>query len=75
MVDDNLAYVAPWGFDLGKMRALVLFVYGGQDRVVPLSHGQWLERHVRSSELWVRPDDGHISVLSSGEAALEWLRT
>jgi pimeloyl-ACP methyl ester carboxylesterase len=39
--------------------------HGGQDRIVPSTHGEWLARHIRSAELWQRPDDGHISVLSS----------
>lgn len=74
MVDDDLATVAPWGFDLGQVRSPVLFLHGGQDRVAPSSHGKWLARHTRSAELWLRPDDWHISVLNSGEAAIGWLR-
>ena len=74
MVDDDLATVAPWGFDPGQVDAPVLFLHGGQDRVAPCSHGRWLARHTRSAELWLRPDDGHISVLNSGEAAMGWLR-
>jgi pimeloyl-ACP methyl ester carboxylesterase len=74
MVDDDLAYVAPWGFDPGQVSAPVLYLHGGQDRMVPSSHGEWLARHTRSSELWLRPEDGHISVLSSAPAALGWLR-
>ncbi len=74
MVDDELAYVAPWGFDSGQLGQPVLFVHGGQDRMVPSSHGEWLARHTRSAELWLRPDDGHVSVLSAGAAALAWLR-
>ena len=73
MVADDLAYVAPWGFDPAQLRAPVLIVQGGQDRIVPSSHGHWLARHIRSSELWLRPDDGHVSVISSGAAALDWL--
>jgi pimeloyl-ACP methyl ester carboxylesterase len=73
MVDDDLAYVAPWGFDPGQVSPPVLILQGGQDRIAPSSHGRWLARHIRSAELWLRPDDGHISVLSSGEAAMDWL--
>jgi pimeloyl-ACP methyl ester carboxylesterase len=73
MVDDDLAYVAPWGFHCGEMRVPVLILQGGQDRIAPSSHGKWLARQIRSAEVWLRPDDGHISVLSSGVAAMAWL--
>ena len=74
MVDDDLAYVTPWGFDIGRVRAPVLYLHGGQDRMVPRSHGEWLARHTPAAELWLRPEDGHVSVLSSAAAAMRWLR-
>jgi pimeloyl-ACP methyl ester carboxylesterase len=73
MVDDDLAYVAPWGFDPERIRTPVLILQGGQDRIAPSSHGKWLARQIPSAELWLRPDDGHISVLSQGVAAMDWL--
>ena len=73
MVDDDLAYVAPWGFEPGSIRSPVLIVQGGHDRIAPSSHGRWLARQIRSAELWLRPDDGHVSVLGSAEAAADWL--
>jgi pimeloyl-ACP methyl ester carboxylesterase len=73
MVDDDLAYVSPWGFDPGQVGAPTLVLHGALDRAVPSSHGEWLARHCRSAELWLRPDDGHISVLESGGEALDWL--
>jgi pimeloyl-ACP methyl ester carboxylesterase len=73
MIEDELAGASSWGFEPADVRAPVLFVYGGRDRMVPSSHGRWLARRVRSSELWVQPDDGHITVLRSAEAALDWL--
>jgi pimeloyl-ACP methyl ester carboxylesterase len=74
LIDDDLAYVAPWGFDPARVVAPTLLVHGDRDRVVPSSHGEWLARHCHSAELWLRPEDGHISVLLSGEEAMKWLR-
>ncbi len=74
LIDDDLAYVAPWGFDPAQVIAPILLVHGGQDRVVPSSHGEWLARCCPSAELWLHPEDGHISILNQGAAAMAWLR-
>jgi pimeloyl-ACP methyl ester carboxylesterase len=74
MADDDLAYVSPWGCDPREISQPILLLHGGQDRIVPSSHGKWLAGHCRAAELWLRPDDGHISVLSAGIAALDWLQ-
>jgi pimeloyl-ACP methyl ester carboxylesterase len=73
MVDDDLAYVAPWGFDPAAITAPVLLLHGDADRVVPSSHAAWLARHLRDSELWLRPGAGHVSVLDAATDALDWL--
>jgi pimeloyl-ACP methyl ester carboxylesterase len=75
MVDDDLAYIAPWGYAPEQVVAPLLLVHGEQDRMVPSSHGRWLAARVPGAELWLRPDDGHISVLHSAEDALGWLAT
>jgi pimeloyl-ACP methyl ester carboxylesterase len=75
LIDDDLAYVTPWGFDPAQVTAPVLLLHGGRDRVVPSAHGRWLASRCPSAELRLSPDDGHISVLNSAESALEWLRT
>jgi pimeloyl-ACP methyl ester carboxylesterase len=72
-IDDNLAYAAPWGFDPIQVTTPVLLAHGGLDRVVPSSHSEWLASRCSSAELWLRPGDGHISILGSSEAALDWL--
>jgi pimeloyl-ACP methyl ester carboxylesterase len=74
LIDDDLAYVAPWGFDPGEVIAPVLLLHGGRDRIVPSAHGERLARHCPSAELRMLPDDGHISVLTSSPACLDWLR-
>ncbi|MFD1933735.1 MULTISPECIES: alpha/beta fold hydrolase [Nonomuraea] len=75
LIDDDLAFVAPWGFDPAQVAAPVLLSHGDLDRVVPSSHGRWLARHCPSAELRLSPEDGHISILDSAVAALEWLRS
>ena len=73
LIDDDLSYVVPWGFDPARVTAPVLLLHGGRDRVVPSSHSEWLARRCPSAELRLSPDDGHISVLDSAPAALDWL--
>jgi pimeloyl-ACP methyl ester carboxylesterase len=75
LIDDDLAYVHPWGFDPSQIAAPVLFVHGGRDRVVPSSHSDWLAQACGNSELRFYPEDGHVSVLTHAAEALAWLRT
>ena len=73
-IDDDLAGVGAWGFDPADVVAPALFVHGGRDRIVPAAHGEWLARRVPSAELWLYPEDGHISVLNHSPSAMAWLR-
>jgi pimeloyl-ACP methyl ester carboxylesterase len=74
-IDDDLAGVRAWGFDPADVAAPALFLHGGRDRVVPAAHGEWLARRCPSAQLWLYPEDGHISILNSGAAAaMSWLR-
>jgi pimeloyl-ACP methyl ester carboxylesterase len=74
LIADDLACVAPWGFDPAQIGVPVLLLHGQQDRVVPAAHGGWLRRHCPPAQLWRGPDDGHLSVLNRAGAALMWLR-
>ena len=46
---------------------------GGEEGVGPASHADSLLHAIGSSELWLRPHDGHISVLEAVPVALDWL--
>jgi pimeloyl-ACP methyl ester carboxylesterase len=72
-VDDDVALVTPWGVDLTSVAAPVLLVQGGTDRIAPRSHAEQLASALAASELWLRPDDGHISVLDACPQAMDWL--
>ena len=73
MIDDDLAYVRPWGFDPASIQVPTLLLHGERDGVVPPAHGRWLASRIPGAELRLTPDDGHISVLNQIPAAFEWL--
>jgi pimeloyl-ACP methyl ester carboxylesterase len=75
LIDDDLAYTGPWGFDVAEVTVPVLLLHGTADRIVPSGHGEWLAGHLPDAELRLLPGEGHISVVKGGEDALEWLRT
>lgn len=75
LVDDDVAFASPWGFGLDEVRAPVLVVQGGLDRVVPPAHATWMARSLPDATLWLRPDDGHVSVLDAVPDAMDWLLT
>jgi pimeloyl-ACP methyl ester carboxylesterase len=62
-IDDNLAFVRPWGFDLAAISRPVLIVQGGDDRFVPKAHGEWLAAHVPGCEAWLDDAHGHLTLL------------
>jgi len=70
--DDDLAYVAPWGVELRAVRTRVLLVQGGADRVVPAPHAAAMLERLPDAELWLRPREGHVSVLTALGVALDW---
>jgi len=41
--------------------------------VVPAAHSDWLVHRIEDSELWLRPREGHISILESLPVAFDWL--
>ena len=73
LIDDDVALMSLWGFDPTKINAPILLVHGGEDRVIPVSHSEWLVWRLSTAELWLRPRDGHISVLHAVPVALDWL--
>jgi pimeloyl-ACP methyl ester carboxylesterase len=59
-VDDDLCFVAPWGFDVSEIRIPARVVYGANDVLVPRQHGEWLARNVPRAEVVVEEDKGHL---------------
>ena len=74
-VDDDVAYTSPWGVELRSVRPPVLLIQGGADRVVPAPHAAAMLERLPRAELWIRPREGHVSVLTAFGVALDWALT
>ena len=61
-MDDDLAFVQPWGFDITAITKPVELWQGDDDFMVPHAHGQWLASKIPTAELKFVPGEGHISL-------------
>ena len=67
-LDDDLAFVAPWGFELDEITGPVSLWQGTDDLMVPFAHGEWLAEHVPGVRAHLLEGEGHLSI---GVGALE----
>jgi len=75
-VDDDLAILGPWGFDLGVITVPVLVRYGKTDVLVPPAHGDWLAANVPGCVVTIDDVAGHLPADPAQEIVenLHWLR-
>lgn len=59
-VDDEIALVKLWGFELSQIRIPVLLMHGEQDPMVPISHTKWLASKISGLEARLLPGDDHL---------------
>ena len=61
-VDDDLAFVKPWGFELAAITKPVFLWQGDDDFMVPHAHSYWLKKHIPTAKLIFKSGEGHISL-------------
>lgn len=71
-VDDDLAFLQPWGFDLATIRVPTAIWYGLDDVMTPPAHGRWLASHVPAA-LVRSLTGGHLGSDKSTVERYGWL--
>ena len=76
-VDDDLAFLEPWGFAVDAIRTPALVRYGRGDVLVPEAHGAWLAANVPGCVVKVDEGSGHLGSdpVTEIEENMTWLRT
>lgn len=64
IVDDNLAFIEPWGFDMAEIKCPVLVYHGNLDLMCPYAHGQWAANHIPAQHVtkYLKEGEGHLSI-------------
>jgi len=60
--DDDLAFVADWGFTVDAAAGRAAIWHGDQDNMVPFTHGQWLAAHIPGARVHLEPGAGHLTM-------------
>jgi pimeloyl-ACP methyl ester carboxylesterase len=61
-IEDDLAFLTDWGFDLSSVKVPTSIWHGKLDRFVPYSHGVWLSKHVPHSEFYLFDQETHLTL-------------
>jgi len=73
-IDDDLAFVRDWGFDLSNIRVPLLLLHGELDQMVPFHHARELSKRVPNAVHRFYPEEGHLSLTRNRlPEAIDWL--
>lgn len=67
-IDDQFAFVRPWGFDVAQITVPVTIWHGTRDTRMPRAHSDWLAAHVPGAEFrayagWHVPSEAEFAAI------------
>ena len=74
-VDDDLAFVSPWGFELEEIATPTMIWHGSEDLFNPFTHGKWLADHTPGAKANLYQGEGHLSLWQTFPTMLDQLLT
>ncbi len=72
-IDDDLAFVAPWGFDVSTITVPALIWHGEDDELVPVGHAYALHALMPHARLITVPNAGHLASFAHAAQVIGWL--
>jgi pimeloyl-ACP methyl ester carboxylesterase len=72
-LEDDIAFVEPWGFDPAAIAVPVAVFHGQNDPMVPHGHGAWLASVIPDAMFNSYPDEGHLTLGFDPARPLDWL--
>ena len=74
-IDDEMAFLKPWGFSLEEISSPVQLWAGTKDVNVPPAHADYLSRIIPNSELLIVEDKNHLTISEPAiKEGFKWLR-
>ncbi|MFG2820740.1 alpha/beta fold hydrolase [Kitasatospora sp. NPDC048365] len=71
-IDDVLAFLADWGFEVESIRRPVRLWHGADDQFSPVAHSRWLADRIPGAELYLEPGAAHFGAFREMARAIGW---
>jgi pimeloyl-ACP methyl ester carboxylesterase len=72
-IDDDLAFVRPWGFDPAAITVPTTVWHGAADVLVPLAHAEWNIARIPGARADIVKEAGHLNQITAMPGILRWL--